>query len=152
MAYKKLSEQLQELGNPQRSDAFVKAFREAVRDGKIEATYLPERFTLPKQFTRRGAEGNYQRDSREMMFEVTPDFEKWFEQTNTELTATARSRGGQPKPTAENIEAGLVDFRTLAEETRKKMQASFEKGQALGKSRSQGKKSTGGRKSSAKSK
>lgn len=145
MAYKKLSEQLQELDNPQRSDAFVKAFREAVREGKIEATYLPERFTLPKQFSRRGAEGTYQRDSREMLFEVTPAFEKWFDQTNAELTATARSRGGQPKATAENIEAGLVDFKALAEETRKKMQASFEKGQALGKSRSQ---SSGGKKSS----
>ncbi|WP_019587996.1 hypothetical protein [Deinococcus apachensis] len=145
MAYKKLSEQLQELDNPQRSDAFVKAFREAVRKGEIEATYVPERFTLPKEFSRRGAEGTYQRDSREMVFEVTPAFEKWFDQTNAELTATARSRGGQPKATAENIEAGLVDFRALAEETRKKMQASFEKGQALGKSRSQG---GGGKKSS----
>ncbi|EYB66954.1 hypothetical protein DEIPH_ctg060orf0034 [Deinococcus phoenicis] len=148
MAYKKLSEQLQELGNPQRSDAFVRQFREAVREGKIDATYLPERFTLPKEFKRRGAEGSYQRDSREMLFEVTPDFEQWFEQTNNDLAATPTRRSGTPKPTAENIEAGVVDFKALAEETRRKMQASYEKGQALGRSRSQGraKKGTGTRK------
>lgn len=148
MAYKKLSEQMQELKNPQRSDAFVRQFREAVREGKIDATYLPERFTLPKEFKRRGAEGGYQRDSREMLFEVTPDFEQWFEQTNNDLAASPSRRSGTPKPTVENIEAGVVDFRALAEETRRKMQASYEKGQALGRSRSQGqaKKSTGTRK------
>ncbi|EYB68962.1 hypothetical protein DEIPH_ctg012orf0021 [Deinococcus phoenicis] len=149
MAYRKLSEQIHELGNPQRSDAFVKMFREAVREGKFDATYLPERFTMPKAFSRRGAEGTYQRDAKEMLFEVTPAFEKWFEQTNAEL-ATSR-RTGTPKPTAENIEAGLVDFKALAEETRKKMQASYEKGQALGKSRARGTKSSGTR-SSAKAK
>ncbi|GAA5514305.1 hypothetical protein Dcar01_03060 [Deinococcus carri] len=134
MTYKKLSEQMHELGNPQRSDAFVKMFREAVREGKFDATYLPERFTMPKQFSRRGEEGNYQRDTKDMLFEVTPAFEKWFEQTNTELAAPSR-RSGSPKPTAENIEAGLVDFKALAEETRRKMQASYQKGQALGQSR-----------------
>lgn len=133
MAYRKLSEQLRELKNPQRSDAFIKQFREAVREGKLDATYLSERFTLPKEFKRRGAEGSYQRDSREMLFEVTPEFEQWFEQTNQDLSAPGRV--GKPKPTAENIEAGLVDFKALAEETRRKMQASFKKGQALGKSR-----------------
>ncbi|MBB5235964.1 MULTISPECIES: hypothetical protein [Deinococcus] len=136
MAYKKLSEQMQELSNPQRSDAFVRQFRDAVREGKIDAMYLPERFTMPKEFRRRGAEGSYQRDARDMLFEVTPDAEQWFEQTNTDLAAPSR-RSGTPKPTAENIEAGLVDFRALAEETRRKMQASYEKGQALGQSRSQ---------------
>ncbi len=72
MAYKKLSEQVHELSNPQRSDTFVKMFRDAVRDGKFEAAYMPERFTMPKQFTRRGSEGSYQRDTKEMLFEVTP--------------------------------------------------------------------------------
>lgn len=134
MTYKKLSEQMHELGNPQRSDAFVKMFREAVREGKFDATYLPERFTMPKQFSRRGEEGNYQRDTKDMLFEVTPAFEKWFEQTNSELAAPSR-RSGSPKPTAENIESGLVDFKALAEETRRKMQASYQKGQALGQSR-----------------
>jgi len=37
--------------------------------------------------------------------------------------------------TAEAIEAGLVDFKALAAETRRKMGASFEKGQKLGNSR-----------------
>ncbi|MPY68082.1 hypothetical protein F8S09_15605 [Deinococcus sp. SDU3-2] len=151
MAYKKLSEQIQELANPQRSDVFIRQFRDAVREGQIDATYLSERFTLPKEFKRRGAEGSYQRDAREMLFEATPEFEAWFEQTNNELAATTSRRGGTPKPTAENIEAGLVDFKALAEETRRKMQSSFEKGQTLGRSRSQatkdtGKKTTGARK------
>ncbi|GMA15639.1 hypothetical protein E5F05_20850 [Deinococcus metallilatus] len=151
MAYKKLSEQIQELSNPQRSDAFVKQFREAVREGQFDATYLPERFTMPKAFSRRGAEGSYQRDTKDMLFEVTPAFEQWFEQTNNELGASRRT--GTVKPTAENIEAGLVDFRALAEETRRKMQASYEKGQALGKSRARNTKGGGTKsKSSAKAK
>ncbi|MPY67020.1 hypothetical protein F8S09_10015 [Deinococcus sp. SDU3-2] len=134
MAYKKLSEQVQELSNPQRSDLFVKQFREAVREGKFDATFLTERFTMPKTFSRRGAEGTYQRDTRDMLFDVTPDFEAWFEETNEALAQTRRT--GNVKPTAENIAAGLVDFKALAEETRRKMQASYEKGQALGKGRS----------------
>ncbi|BDP40041.1 hypothetical protein DAETH_00100 [Deinococcus aetherius] len=133
MAYKKLSEQMHELDNVQRSDAFLKQFREAVREGKFEATYLPERFTLPKQFSRRGGEGTYQRETKEMLFEVTPAFEKWFEQTNKDLVATRRA--GTVKPSLEAIESGQLDFKALAAETRKRMQASFEKGQTLGKSR-----------------
>lgn len=142
MAYKKLSEQIHELSNPQRSDAFVKMFREAVRQGEFEAAYMSERFTMPKQFSRRGAEGTYQREAKEMLFETTPAFNKWFEQTNQELAASSR-RSGTPKPTLENIEAGLVDFSAMAAETRKKMQASYEKGQALGKSRARGTKAAG---------
>lgn len=134
MAYKKLSEQVHELSNPQRSDTFVKMFRDAVRDGKFAAAYMPERFTMPKQFTRRGSEGTYQRDTKEMLFEVTPKFEKWFDEVNRELAAARK--GGAIKPTVEAIEAGLVDFKKMADETRKKMQASYEKGQALGQTRS----------------
>ncbi|AIZ45286.1 hypothetical protein QR90_09530 [Deinococcus radiopugnans] len=134
MAYKKLSEQVHELSNPQRSDTFVKMFRDAVRDGKFEAAYMPERFTMPKQFTRRGSEGTYQRDTKEMLFEVTPKFEKWFDEVNRELAAARK--GGTIKPSVEAIEAGLVDFKKMAAETRKKMQASYEKGQALGQTRS----------------
>ncbi|PNY81746.1 hypothetical protein [Deinococcus koreensis] len=133
MSYRKLSEQVHKLSNAQRSDTFVKMFRDAVRDGKFEAAYMPERFTLPKQFSRRGDSDTYQRDAKEMLFQATPAFEKWFEQTNREL-ASAR-KGGSIKPSLENIEAGLVDFKTMAAETRKKMQASYEKGRALGKGR-----------------
>ncbi|WP_027460604.1 hypothetical protein [Deinococcus murrayi] len=133
MTYKKLSEQVQELSNPQRSDAFVKQFREAVRVGKFDATFLTERFTMPKTFARRGGGGSYQRDTRDMLFEVTPDFEAWFQETNAALASTRPT--GKVKPTAENIAAGLVDFKALAEETRRKMQANYEKGQNLGKSR-----------------
>ncbi|MDV6376171.1 hypothetical protein [Deinococcus arenicola] len=137
MAYKKLSEQVHELSNPQRSDTFIKMFRDAVRDGKFEATYMPERFTMPKQFTRRGSEGTYQRDTKEMLFDMTPKFEKWFDDVNRELAAARK--GGTIKPTVEAIEAGLVDFKKMAAETRKKMQASYQKGQALGQTRSKNK-------------
>ncbi|MFC4638455.1 hypothetical protein [Deinococcus hohokamensis] len=133
MPYAKLSEQIQKLANPQRSDAFVKQFRNAVREGDIEAADLPSRFTLPKQFSRRGQNETYQRDVKDMVFEVTPAFEKWFESINSEL-ATNR-RGAKVKPTLENIEAGLIDFKELAAATRQKMEASYAKGQTLGNSR-----------------
>ncbi|MEF2277172.1 hypothetical protein V3W47_02600 [Deinococcus sp. YIM 134068] len=135
MAYKRLSEQLQELSNPQRSDALVRAFREAVRTGEIEATELPERFTMPKEFKRRGAEGTYQREAREMLFEPSPKIEKWFEEKNQEYAAAPRR--GRVRASVEAIESGELDFKSLAEETRRRMQASYEKGQALGKSRGQ---------------
>lgn len=130
MAYIKLSEQLQHLTNPQRSDAFVKQFREAVRVGTFDAIRLPERFTLPKQFRRRAAQGQYQRDTQDMLFEPTPAFQAWFETTNQAL-APART-GGQIKPTVEAIEAGVFDFKAMVAETRRKMEASHAKGQALG--------------------
>jgi hypothetical protein len=143
MAYRKLSEQLQQLSDPQRSDAFIRSFREAVREGKFDAAALPERFTMPKEFKRRGAEGSYQREAKEMLFEVTPEFEQWFDQTNSDLIVKRRSGSGKIRPTVEAIEAGQVDFKALAAETRQKMQASFQKGQALGKSRAQAAKGKG---------
>ena len=133
MAYKQLSEQVQQLNNPQRSDTFVKAFRSAVRDGRIEAAYIQERFTLPKSYTTRGSEDTYSKDSRDMIFDVTPEFEEWFRDLNKELAVSRR--GGKIRATVENIEAGLVDFKALAEETRRKMHNSFSKGQQLGASR-----------------
>lgn len=134
MTYKRLSEQVQELTNAQRSDTFVRQFREAVRQGEFKAIYLPgERFTMPKQYTRRGKSGTYQKDTKEMLFEYTPEFEAWFDDMNRELAVSRK--GGSIKPTIETVEAGLVDFEALARETQEKMQASFEKGQALGKSR-----------------
>ncbi|MDO4264742.1 MAG: hypothetical protein Q4C67_11145 [Deinococcus sp.] len=134
MTYKRLSEQVQELTNAQRSDTFVRQFREAVRQGEFKAIYLPgERFTLPKQYTRRGKSGTYQKDTKEMLFDYTPEFEAWFDGVNRELAVSRK--GGSIKATVETVEAGLVDFETLARETQEKMQASFEKGQALGKTR-----------------
>lgn len=133
MAYRKLSEQLQELSNPQRSDAFIKRFRDAVRDGEIDAFSLPERFTIPKQFNRRGAEGTYQRDTKDMLFEVTPAFAAWFDEVNKELASSRRN--SRVKPSLEAVETGQLNFKDLVAETRQKMRASYEKGQALGKSR-----------------
>lgn len=134
MTYKRLSEQVQELANPQRSDAFVRRFRDAVRLGEVKAINLPgERFTMPKQYSRRGKPGTYQKDTKEMLFELTPEFEAWFEEQNKELAVSRQ--GGQVKATEETIAAGLVDFDALAKETQAKMQKSFEKGQKLGKGR-----------------
>ena len=133
MAYKKLSEQVMELSNPQRSDTFVKMFQEAVRQGQFNGAYLPERFTMPKQFNRRGSTETYQRDTREMLFDETPEFTEWFEGVNRELAAARK--GGTVKPSVEAIESGLINFDDMVAETRRKMQASYETGQALGKGR-----------------
>ena len=103
------------------------------------AAGLPSRFELPKKFAKRFTDTTYSRSVKDMLIEVTPKYEAWFEKVNKEL-APARN-GGEVKVTAEAIEAGLVDFKTLAAETRKKMHASFAKGQSLGKSRAEKKKS-----------
>lgn len=134
MPYKKLSEQMQELSNPQRSDAFLKRFKDAVREGEIDAMDLRERFTLPKQYARRGKEETYFRDTRDMLFDDTAAFRKWFEQTDKELAAVRRQ--ARPKPSLEAVESGDVDFKAMVEETRRKMQASYEKGRTLGQTRS----------------
>ncbi len=133
MPYITLSEQIKKLHNPQRSDAFVKQLRTAVRQGDIEAMELPSRFELPKAFTRRSGGETYRRSVKDMVIDSTAKFEAWFDNTNRELS-TART-GGRLKVSLETVEAGLVDFKALAAETRRKMGNSFSKGQALGKSR-----------------
>ena len=133
MPYVTLSDQVKKMHNPQRSDSFVKELRSAVREGDVLAADLPTRFELPKQYVKRGAGTTYTRSVKDMVIDATPKFEAWFEMVNKELSP-ARS-GGKVKVSVEAIESGLVDFKTLAAETRKKMGASFSKGQALGKSR-----------------
>lgn len=133
--YKKLSEQVAELSNAQRSDTFVRLFREGVRSGDIKAVFLPgERFELPKLYARRHSRESYKRDARDMLFEYTDKFEQWFEGVNRDLAVSRR--GGSIKVTEENIQAGFLDFDALAEETRAKMAASHAKGHALGVARS----------------
>lgn len=134
MAYEKLSAQMEQLTNPQRSDAFYKQFRDAVREGKIEAADLPERFELPKAYRRRGADETYARTVKDMVVNVTPAYQKWFDGVNESLSAVTR-RTAAPKASLEAVEAGAVDFAAMVEETRRKMQSSFEKGQHLGNSR-----------------
>ncbi|BDP44457.1 hypothetical protein DAETH_44260 (plasmid) [Deinococcus aetherius] len=153
MPYTTLSEQIKNLSNPQRSDTFVKRFRDAVREGELEAAELPRRFTLPKTYRKRGSDETGTRDVRDMVFEPTPEFEAWFARVNEELSS-GRERRTRVKPTLENIEAGALDFKALAEETRRRLNASFEKGQALGKSRAQSRSSSAktGRKRSTKTK
>jgi len=134
MTYLKLSEQVAKLANPQRSDAFVKAFKEAVREGQFEAAYMnTERFQLPKSFNRRNSDETYSRTVREMIFESSPEFDTWFDEVNRGLAATRV--GGKIKTSVESLSSGLVDFKALAAETRQKMQASYDKGQQLGSSR-----------------
>lgn len=133
MAFRKLSDQVQQLSNPQRSDTFVKLFRSAVREGEFDAVYIPERFSLPKQYAKRGSEEKYAKDAKDMVFEVTSEFETWFERVNNDLSGGRRA--ARVKPSLEAIERGEVDFMTLAQETRRKMEASFHKGQNLGQSR-----------------
>jgi len=134
MPYLKLSEQVAKLANPQRSDSFVKAFKEAVRAAQFEAAYVnAERFQLPKEFSRRNSDETYSRSAREMIFEATPEFDTWFDETNRSLASNRA--GSKIKTSIESINAGLVDFKALAAETRQKMQASYDKGQQLGSSR-----------------
>lgn len=138
MAYKRLSEQVQELSNPQRSDAFIKRFKEAVRDGQIDAMNLRERFTVPKQYSRRNSQETYTRDARDMLFEENAAFGKWFAAVDKELAVSRRN--ARPKVTVEAVESGDIDFKDMVAETRRKMQASFEKGRTLGQSRRKSKK------------
>ena len=134
MAYSTLSDQVKKLTNPQRSDAFFRQFRDAVREGKIEAADLPGRFTLPKEYRRRGAEGTYTRDVKNMVVNVTPAYEKWFAGVDEELNTRVR-RTAAPKASLETVESGEVDFAAMVEETRRKLQGSYTKGQTLGQSR-----------------
>lgn len=139
MSYRKLSELVVDLNNPQKSDAFIKLFRAAVREGQFDAMDVPERFTVPKLYSRRGAEGTYQRQTRDMLYEATPKAEQWFNQTR-EALARNDGRKRRIKPSVETVESGLIDFKAAAEETRRKMQAKFEKGQKLGMDRAKGRK------------
>ena len=127
-----------ELEHPQQSDRFVKMFRNAVREGHIDAIELKERFTMPKQYQRRGAEGSYERDTRDMVFEVTPKSEKWIKQATEDL-GKINTRGGGSKvvPSLEAVEAGEVDFKALVEETRRSMESKYNRGQQLGNTRKQ---------------
>jgi len=133
MPYITLSDQIKKLHNPQRSDTFVKRLQDAIREGDVDAVSAPGRFELPKKFTKHGSTETYTRKTKDLIIDGTPEFEMWFARVNKELTPTRAN--GKIKVTAEAIEAGLVDFKALAAETRRKMGASFEKGQTLGKSR-----------------
>ncbi|SMB81147.1 hypothetical protein SAMN00790413_04481 [Deinococcus hopiensis KR-140] len=135
MPYSRLSEQVQKLSTPQQSDAFVKRFRDAVREGEFDAIDLPERFTLPKKFKRRGSDETYEKDMKDMVFETSSKFDKWFEGVEKELAAAPTRSRGKPRLTLENLEEGVLDFKALAEETRRKLQNSYAKGQNLGNSR-----------------
>ncbi|MFB9990517.1 hypothetical protein ACFFLM_00750 [Deinococcus oregonensis] len=134
MAYSKLSEQMHRLSNPQRSDAFVKLFRSAVREGKFDAIEVSGgRFQLPKQFKRQGQTGeHYAKGVGEMLFEATPAYEAWLIETDARLSRR-RTRGSTVRVSLEAIESGTVDFQTLAAATRQRMETNFLKGQTLGK-------------------
>lgn len=141
MVYRKLSELVTELNNPQQSEIFVKLFKAAVREGKIDAMDLAERFTMPKVYNRRGAEGTYQRDTRDMLYDNDAKAEAWVQAT-LETLSKAKTSARMPKVKIgkEAVESGAIDFQAAVEETRRKMQAKYEKGHQLGISRSRKKK------------
>ncbi|WP_342744571.1 hypothetical protein [Deinococcus hopiensis] len=103
-----------------------------MREGGFDAIDLPERFTLSKKLKRRGSDETYEKD---MMFETSSKFGKWFVGVNKELAATPTRGSGKPKLTLENLEEGVIDFKALAEEARRKLRSSYEKSQNFGNSR-----------------
>lgn len=133
MNLKKLSEATIEFNNPQRSDQFVRLFRNAVRDEVFDAAEVEGRFALPKQYTRRGSNESYSKQAKEMIFEVTPAYQAWFDETVESLTRNKRQK--RIKPTLEAYSQGLLDFKTAAAATREKMKASEAKGKQLGNTR-----------------
>jgi len=131
MDYRKLSEQVEQLSNPQRSDIFVREFRTAVREGMFDAADLPERVAYPKVYSRRGGEGGtYNKDYKDMIFAPTADFEAWFSGINDQLEQNKRKPS--LKPSFDAYVKGDLSFEEAAQRTRERMQASQAKGQKLG--------------------
>ncbi|GGJ29121.1 hypothetical protein [Deinococcus roseus] len=133
MKLQKLSEAVQGLNNAQRSDQFVRQFRNAVRDEIFDAAEIEGRFELPKEYSRRSSGDTYKRQAKEMIFELTPAYEKWYEEVTQELNTSKRQK--RIKPTLEAYASGSLDFKTAAAATREKMKASEQKGKKLGSSR-----------------
>lgn len=133
MKLQKLSETVKELGNDQRSDQFVRLFRNAVRDSRFDAAEVEGRFELPKTYNRRGSNETYKRQAKEMIFEVTSAYETWHQEAVQELGSSKRQK--RIKPTLEAYANGTLDFKAAAETTREKMKASEIKGKKLGSSR-----------------
>lgn len=131
MEYRKLSEQVALLSNPQKSEAFIKAFRNAVREGQFDAADAPGRFELPKDFKRRNGE-IYRRRAKEMILVVTPEFEVWF----AEMDAQLQPKGVSKLPALEAYASGELDFMAAVERTRNQMRERAGHGQKLGKGRS----------------
>lgn len=117
----------------------LRATAGVTRPGEFEAARRQGRVTLPKTFRKRGSDETATRDTRELVIELTPACEAWFQQVNEKLAAAPIRGAGNTKvkPTVENIESGAVDFQTLAEDTRRKIQAAYVRGQQLGQSRAQ---------------
>lgn len=116
--YSTLRDQLVRLGVPQRTGQFVRLFRSAVRSGRIDAAFLPDRFTPAEVFPDR-AVGLDGRAIRDLIVKVTPAYEAWFETTRAAL----RRSGRRAHVTAEQIASGEVDFGALVERTRAQLNA-----------------------------
>ncbi|GHF58718.1 hypothetical protein HNQ07_004080 [Deinococcus metalli] len=133
MPYSTLSAEVGRLTEAGRSDAFAKAFRDAVRDGIIQATELPSRFTLPKIFYRQGRQGTYERSTQDMVFEHTPEYEDWFANIDRELAGLRRYN--DLKPILAIIQESLVDFEHLASATGQPPLPTYEQGETRSRSR-----------------
>ncbi len=132
MPYITLSDQVKKLQNPQRSDIFVQKLRMAVREGLVDAAETPGRFEMPKVFVRRGSKETYTRMAKDLIIDGTPAFEAWFADINRELS---KSRGRRKiQVSVEAIETGLVDFKALVDETRRKLGTRAARSQQLDKS------------------
>lgn len=137
MTYRKLSELVLDVQDSQKTELFVRLFRNAVREGLIEAAELPgQRFVLPQLKRIRGSDGQTRQvEAREMVVKVTPALEGWMTQTLAEIESMGAGRRVRVKPSIEAIKEGAVDFEELARATRARMQNRFERGRQLGESR-----------------
>lgn len=127
--YRSLEELSYRLSHPNSSPHFIKAFREEIRQGRIEAAYLPGKFILPGAVnTRTGTQRL--RQHRNMIYRHTDQVDAWFTALNDELNPVRKI-----KISAEAIINGDLDFTELAAQTRALLQRRYELGQALGQQR-----------------
>lgn len=127
MTYKTLDLVLNDLNNKGRSAGFVKLLRSAVRQGQVDAAYLPGRVEVPATTRSNSAAPQ---TARNMIIKITPAFDAWFTEVNAALTGPPR----KPVVTLEAFESGELDFAQYVLETRLLLNSKYERGQQLGRS------------------
>lgn len=127
MTYKTLDLVLNDLNNTSRSAGFMKMLNTAVREGRVDAAYLPGRVEVPATTRSNSAAP---RTARNMIIKITPAFDAWFTEVNAALTGPAR----KPAVTLEAFESGELDFAQYVQETRLLLNSKYERGQQLGRS------------------
>ncbi|MDR6218281.1 hypothetical protein [Deinococcus soli (ex Cha et al. 2016)] len=127
MPYQTLDLVLNNLNDKGRSAKFMKLLHSAVREGRVDAAYLPGRVEIPATTRSNSAAP---RTSRNMIIEITPAFDAWFAEVNAELTGPER----KPAVTLEAFESGELSFEQYVQETRRLLNSKYERGQQLGRS------------------